>query len=288
MVAEYPTPLVEALLAIIDAARAYLLPDGIGKGAFITKVLRVNVCDFYLFQGRPGFTVMAMTVNPDAGQSAPDTFRDEGLYVFRFDLNGDAREDISLKVRFGAVLHADDQDRTHVQSFEVRRVRTDRLIGSGWRPHCSRAYQARGRDDDRGGGFRWPGSGSLRGETPRPGANSGPLCLRKRGSIRACFKAEEFLRGSKRLRAGARGAHSPDRTRSRAWLGDSIALRPRTGDSGFPMGVTANHERLHAGPNHARGFQQQHSGRGYLAFLRSDRQRRGQTRNARCAFIDWA
>jgi hypothetical protein len=122
MVAEYPTPLVEALLAIIDAARTYLLPDGIGKGAFITKVLRVNVCDFYVFQGRPGFTVMAMTVNPDAGQSAPDTFRDEGLYVFRFDLNGDAREDISLKVRFGAVLHADDQDRTNAQSFEVRRA----------------------------------------------------------------------------------------------------------------------------------------------------------------------
>jgi hypothetical protein len=41
---------------------------------------RIDVCDFYLFRGRPGFTVMAMTVNPDAGRSAPDTFRDEGLY----------------------------------------------------------------------------------------------------------------------------------------------------------------------------------------------------------------
>jgi hypothetical protein len=27
---------------------------------------RINVCDFYLFRERPGFTVMAMTVNPDA------------------------------------------------------------------------------------------------------------------------------------------------------------------------------------------------------------------------------
>jgi len=45
---------------------------------------RINVCDFYLFRGRPGTTVMAMTVNPDAGLSAPDTFRDEGLYAFRF------------------------------------------------------------------------------------------------------------------------------------------------------------------------------------------------------------
>jgi hypothetical protein len=65
---------------------------------------------------------MAMTVNPDAGRSAPDTFRDEGLYAFRFDLNGDAREELSFKVRFGAVIHADDQDQTHVQSFEVRRA----------------------------------------------------------------------------------------------------------------------------------------------------------------------
>jgi hypothetical protein len=35
---------------------------------------------------------------------------------------GDAREELSFKVRFGAVVHADDHDRTHVQSFEVRRA----------------------------------------------------------------------------------------------------------------------------------------------------------------------
>ena len=49
---------------------------------------RINVCDFYLFEGAPGGTVMAMTVNPDAGLSAPDSFREEGLYAFRFDLDG--------------------------------------------------------------------------------------------------------------------------------------------------------------------------------------------------------
>jgi len=37
--AEDATPLVEALVAIIDAARAYLPPDGIGRDAFITKVV---------------------------------------------------------------------------------------------------------------------------------------------------------------------------------------------------------------------------------------------------------
>jgi hypothetical protein len=36
------TPLVEALLAIIDAARAYLPPDGIGKDAFIARVLEAT------------------------------------------------------------------------------------------------------------------------------------------------------------------------------------------------------------------------------------------------------
>ena len=51
-----------------------------------------------------------------------------GLYAFRFGLNGDAREELSFKVRFGAVVHADDHDRTHVQSFEVRRVRSDRFV----------------------------------------------------------------------------------------------------------------------------------------------------------------
>jgi hypothetical protein len=34
-----PTPLVEKLLAIIVAARAYLPPDGLGKDEFMTRVL---------------------------------------------------------------------------------------------------------------------------------------------------------------------------------------------------------------------------------------------------------
>jgi len=48
---------------------------------------RISIGDFYLFDGRRGNTVMAMTVNPDAGVSSPDTFREEGLYAFRFDLD---------------------------------------------------------------------------------------------------------------------------------------------------------------------------------------------------------
>jgi hypothetical protein len=83
---------------------------------------RINLCDFYLFPGAPGSTVMAMTVNPDAGISAPDTFRDEALYAFRFDLNGDGREDVTFKVRFDAPGHAAGDEHVHVQHFEVRRA----------------------------------------------------------------------------------------------------------------------------------------------------------------------
>ena len=81
---------------------------------------RINICDFYLFRGRPGTTVMALTVNPNAGVGAPDTFRDECLYAFRFDTDRDLREDVAFKVQFGAPTHADAGE--HVQAFAVRRA----------------------------------------------------------------------------------------------------------------------------------------------------------------------
>ena len=80
---------------------------------------RLNLCDFYLFAGRPGSTVMAMTVNPEADPATAPVFRDEGRYAFRFDGTGDGREDVSFEVRFGATTH-DDGGR-HVQSYEVLR-----------------------------------------------------------------------------------------------------------------------------------------------------------------------
>ncbi len=81
---------------------------------------RINLCDFYLFDGAPGTTVMAMTVNPDAGLSAPDTFRDEALYAFRFDLNGDAREELSFKFSFGEAFHPAGDNNRRIQDFQVR------------------------------------------------------------------------------------------------------------------------------------------------------------------------
>ena len=37
--AEDAAPLIDAVVAIIEASRAYLPPDGIGKDEFITRVL---------------------------------------------------------------------------------------------------------------------------------------------------------------------------------------------------------------------------------------------------------
>ena len=96
---------------------------------FDTKLARedpsLNLCDFYLFDGPSGKTVMAMTVNPDVRLSAPDTLHPEGLYAFRFDLNGDAREEVTFKFRFGEPRHGDASAHTHVQPFVVRKATGD-------------------------------------------------------------------------------------------------------------------------------------------------------------------
>jgi Domain of unknown function (DUF4331) len=89
---------------------------------------RINICDFYIFEGSPGTTVMAMTVNPDAGLSGPVTFRPEGLYAFRFDTNGDAKEEVTFKFRFGDVRHPDNDEHSHTQSFQVFRATLDDAV----------------------------------------------------------------------------------------------------------------------------------------------------------------
>src|ERR1700733_13581207 len=80
---------------------------------------RLNILDLYLFRGQAGTTVMAMTVNPNAGTKAPDTFHEEGLYAFRFDVNDDAHEEVTFKIRFGEVGQPEGR---HVQTLEVRRA----------------------------------------------------------------------------------------------------------------------------------------------------------------------
>jgi hypothetical protein len=85
---------------------------------------RLNLCDFYLFEGPPETTAMAMTVNPAANAHTDAPFRSETIYAFRFDTDDDRREEVSFKVRFGDVIHIPSHvpDLDHAQSFEVRRA----------------------------------------------------------------------------------------------------------------------------------------------------------------------
>jgi Domain of unknown function (DUF4331) len=95
----------------------------------------LNVCDFYLFQGAPGSTVMAMTVNPDVGLSVPDILHVEGIYAFRFDVDADAREEVAFKFRFGEPTHVSgsgsSNEQMHVQKFQVRRATGPTIPGDG-------------------------------------------------------------------------------------------------------------------------------------------------------------
>jgi hypothetical protein len=102
---------------------------------FDTKLAKedpsLNLCDFYLFEGATGNTVMAMTVNPDLGLSASDTLHSEGLYAFRFDLNGDEKEEVSFKFRFQEPRHVGMDEHVHVQGFQVKRATGVAMGGDG-------------------------------------------------------------------------------------------------------------------------------------------------------------
>jgi hypothetical protein len=100
---------------------------------FDSKLARENpglsICDMYLFSGAPEHTVMAMTVSADVGLSAPDTFPEEGLYAFRFDLDGDAREEVVFKFRFGEPRHVGGDEHVHIQPFHIRRGEGNAIAG---------------------------------------------------------------------------------------------------------------------------------------------------------------
>ena len=80
---------------------------------------RLNICDMYLFGSGDRRTAMVLTVDADAGLSSPDLFHPEGIYAFRFDTDGDGREDLAIKVRFGDPRHEHGDEHRHVQDFQV-------------------------------------------------------------------------------------------------------------------------------------------------------------------------
>ena len=93
---------------------------------------RLNLCDLFLFAGQDATTVLVMTVNPDAGLSSPTELRDEALYEFKIDTDGDAREDVSF--RLVVTDEGDGRQRVEVRREEGEASRSGtggRRLGSG-------------------------------------------------------------------------------------------------------------------------------------------------------------
>ncbi len=72
---------------------------------------RTDINDLYAFQSpeNPDNTVLIMTVNPAAGISSPRTFDHKANYRFRIDIDGDARAERTITVKFGRVRHDGSQ-----------------------------------------------------------------------------------------------------------------------------------------------------------------------------------
>jgi hypothetical protein len=93
---------------------------------------RLNLCDLFVFAGKDASTILVMTVNPDVGLSSPTELREEGLYEFKIDTDGDAREDVTF-----SLIVTDEEDgkqRAEVRHAEGEAARTGvkgHRLGSG-------------------------------------------------------------------------------------------------------------------------------------------------------------
>jgi hypothetical protein len=92
--------LVFGLVAIPASAADHLDAPGLTPPGGDT---RLDITDVYAFQSpvNPENTVLIMGVNPLAGVLNDGTFRPgNALYAFKIDTNGDAREDVTFRLKF--------------------------------------------------------------------------------------------------------------------------------------------------------------------------------------------
>src|SRR6201988_3588506 len=73
---------------------------------------RLDLTDVYAFQSpsNANNTVLIMGVNPLAGTLNDGTFRSGAVYDIKIDSNGDAKEDLTYRIRFGAPNGSKVQD----------------------------------------------------------------------------------------------------------------------------------------------------------------------------------
>lgn len=88
-------------------------------------VTELDINDVYAFEGRPGFTTLAVTVSPAA--DGDTDFADKAAYSIRLDLDGDAREDRTYHVQ--ALLDVRGEQLMVVQEATGRDARSRRPKG---------------------------------------------------------------------------------------------------------------------------------------------------------------
>jgi len=75
----------------------------------------LDINDLYVFKSAtPGFTVLALTVNPAINVLGPTTFASNGMYTINVDTTGDARADSRYAITFG------DPDARGIQHYTVK------------------------------------------------------------------------------------------------------------------------------------------------------------------------
>ena len=127
---------------------------------------------------------MAMTVTRNAGTKAPETFHEEGVLRVPFRREGYAHEEVTFKIRFGAVGHAEGEG---PKAWTVKVSQVRRATGQGCRSSTQAGLSLRARPGGSsratrvcGSSLAWPWICSL--ETGQESTRSAPdFC----GEIRA-------------------------------------------------------------------------------------------------------
>jgi len=76
--------------------------------------IRLDITDLYVFRGETGTVFVINVCHSIAGDIPAPGYHPEGMYEFKVDLDGDAIEDISYRVRF------DERDGQGKQRYVVR------------------------------------------------------------------------------------------------------------------------------------------------------------------------
>lgn len=93
---------------------------------------RIDITDLYAFANSGGKTSLILNVNPlmSPGQTKIARFRQEALYEFKIDTNGDAKADIAYRVKFSALKHYTDG--ATYQTYVIKRATGSAANRTAW------------------------------------------------------------------------------------------------------------------------------------------------------------